>query len=60
MKLHFILLSYVIIQQTSAGCPDQKLFCFDQSNNVVGDIMVGQCWNWNRLTCLPCSAVLKI
>ena len=58
MKIILILFAIwsLIIQIISAGCSDTKLFCFDLNNHLIGSIKVNQCWNWSRLTCLPCEA----
>jgi hypothetical protein len=46
------------IQYTVADCIDGKLYCFNSKQIQLGEIIVGQCWNWRRLTCEPCGSKL--
>jgi hypothetical protein len=57
-KLYFILLIIFLasIQLISADCLDRLLYCFNDKEELLGDIQVNQCWNWLRISCQPCSA----
>ena len=56
-KLFFILLIIILASiQLSADCPDRLLYCFNDKEKLLGDILVNQCWTWSRISCQPCSA----
>jgi len=59
LKLNFPLLTItalVLIQLVSTDCPDRHLYCFNNKEELLGDIQVNQCWSWSRISCQPCSA----
>lgn len=51
-----VIISFGFIQNIKASCRDKSLYCFDLRENRIGEINVGQCWEWSRLSCQPCSA----
>jgi hypothetical protein len=57
-KLYFSLLIIILasIQIVSTDCPDRHLYCFNDKEELLGDIQVNQCWSWSRISCQPCSA----
>jgi hypothetical protein len=57
LKLYFTLLITILgsIQLTSADCPDRYLYCFNSMEELLGEILVNQCWHWLLLSCQPCS-----
>ena len=58
LKLYFTLLIIILasIQLITADCPDRLLYCFNDTEELLGDIQVNQCWTWSRISCQPCSA----
>ena len=58
-KSYLLLSFYCIIQSISSDCPETTLYCFDATEAQVGEIIVNQCWMWNRLSCQPCSSDLR-
>jgi hypothetical protein len=59
LKLNFPLstiTALVLIQLVSTDCPDRHLYCFNNKEELLGDIQVNQCWTWSRISCQPCSA----
>ena len=54
-----VALIYCLIEYTSAACLDTTLYCFDSNENRIGEIVVGQCWKWSRLSCQPCDAEIN-
>ena len=58
LNLNFTLLLIILgsIQFISTDCPDGHLFCFNSKKELLGKILVNQCWKWSRFSCQPCSA----
>ena len=57
MKLTLITISiYFLIKYACADCPNGILYCFDSQDKLLGQITVGRCWTWTRLSCVPCAA----
>ena len=53
--IKFVIL-FIYIRSISTDCSDSILYCFNSNNMRAGEIIVPQCWMWNRLSCQPCSA----
>ena len=51
-----ILAVSFLIPCTFADCSDEALYCFDSNDKNLGEIIVGSCWKWGRLSCQACSA----
>jgi hypothetical protein len=58
LKLNFTLLIIILasIQLISTDCPNRLLYCFNDKEELLGNIQVNQCWTWSRISCQPCSA----
>jgi hypothetical protein len=37
-------------------CPDGYLYCYNNKKELLGKILVNECWTWLRFSCQPCSA----
>jgi hypothetical protein len=46
----------LIPQGILTACGDEILYCFDSNDNNLGEIVVGSCWKWARLSCQPCGS----
>jgi hypothetical protein len=57
-KLYFTLLIIILAsnQLVLTDCTDRLLYCFNDKEELLGDIQVNQCWTWSRISCQPCSA----
>ena len=58
LKIYCTLLIIILgsIELISTDCPDKKLSCFNSKKELLGKILVNQCWKWSRFSCQPCSA----
>ena len=50
-----LIISLCLIQYIFADCIDGKLYCFNSNQIRLGEIVVGQCWNWRSFSCEPCG-----
>jgi hypothetical protein len=58
LKIYCTLLIIILgsIELISTDCPDKKLSCFNSKKELLGNILVNQCFKWSRFSCIPCSA----